>query len=82
MENPEPYFSSEEIVDIGTTFHGTDITIRYTPTRDIQVDDGYLKKKSVRMTVRSNTGSTYTITRLQGGVYQANSWFTWVHRRQ
>ena len=27
MENPEPYFSSEEIVDIGTTFHGTDITI-------------------------------------------------------
>lgn len=33
MENPEPYFPSEEIVDIGITFHGTDITITYKPTR-------------------------------------------------
>lgn len=82
MENPEPDVPSEEIVDVGTRCHKRAITIRYTPRGVFQVDDGDLVKKSVRMTVRSNKDKTYTITRHQGGVYKANSWFTWVKRRR
>jgi len=79
----EPYQNFVEVVDIGTWFNSTpDVRLTYTPSsRDFQVQSGVVKEISTRITVVSDTGSTYTITRHPRGKYEANSWFTWVSRR-
>lgn len=81
FEGTEP--SSEEVVDIGTTLHSRDLQLIFNPrTGEFRVVDGEMENKSLRITVKSDSGSTYTITRKQGGVYENNSWFTWVRRRK
>lgn len=76
----EPY--REEIVDIGTTFQDTAVTIRYRPRKiDCTVQNGNLSSWSITITVRSASGSFYEIKRKPGGEYEAVSWFTWVKRR-
>lgn len=79
-DTDEPY--GEEIVDIGTTFQERAVTIRYRPRKiDCNVQNGYLSKCSITITVRSDSGSSYTIRRKQGGEYEPVSWFTWVKKR-
>lgn len=85
MQNPDPDKPSIEIVDVGTTFHDGSLTVKYNPvTGAIQVETGHLKEKAIKMTLETDSDSptVYTITRRKGGVYEANSWFTWVKRRK
>lgn len=79
-DTDEPY--GEEIVDIGTTFQDTAVTIKFRPLKiDCTVQNGNLGKCSITMTVHSDSGSSYTIRRKHRGEYEAVSSFTWVKKR-
>lgn len=83
MQNPGPQRPSVEKVNVGTTWQPAALTVHYTPaTGRIHVANGTLIGKEVKMTVKSDTGAVYTITRKHGGGYQGNSAFTWVQRFQ
>lgn len=81
MEHQGPERRSVEKVDVGTWTKPTALTVNHNPaTGSIQVTNGKLISKEIttKMTVVSDTGAVYTITRKPGGVYEANSAFTWV----
>lgn len=79
----EPLVSAVETVDIGGTFHhNPDVTIKYGPRqKDYKVENGSLTEIATLITVKSASGATYKIVRRQGGQYEAESWFTWVTKR-
>lgn len=79
----EPFVLAVETVDIGWSFHDNpDVTIKYRPRQyDCKVEKGSLTEIATLITVKSASGTTFKITRKQGGKYEAVSWFTWVRKR-
>lgn len=82
FQGEEPYNHAEEVVDVSASYFGSPgLTITYNPTTGgFRARNGRIKKISI--TVESQTGETFTITRHPNGVYQGDSWWTQVTRRR